>query len=339
MEAMKGKKGFFFTFLSIIAMSLFIVIFTPQSEVSYKKNSEAIKTRIFVIDNYVLELESNYLEVALRAASYKTILSLVYYVNQTRAPISNLDKSFYEVVRTGNISNPLPVPIDSITGKKIMKSNYLMNFTDKIAETSEDALNVNTSIRINNASITQVSPWELKSILDVNITVQSNEGEWKRNNVIVTTSFSIEEVPDPYYLLNLNGGYSNKVKRSSMEFDEWNLTYVREHLRNGTYVHWKDSQAPSFLMRLSGDMSNSTCCGIESLVNPNRLTVPDVQESYVDYQFWTSTVDDCKEIYNITNPNSPATEKGLWDEFPFFKLDLDHTALYNITSEYAVRNC
>ncbi len=327
------KKGIFFTFIAITIMAVAIVVFVPSSDISIQQDLQAVKTRINTIDHYVSDLEYSYFEIVLRATAHKAILSLVYYINTTKSPLNNFDSVFQEVFTNGTINN---VAIDSITGKKIMDNNSFANWSNVVIRAAKDTFNVNTTIFVNSVSISQTMPWSLEASLDLNFSVKSNVAEWNKNAVIVTT-ISIEGFNDPYYLLNTNGLYTNQIKKSTVEFNDWNISKVRDHLRNGTYVHLESSDAPSFLMRFTSTISNSSCCGIESLVNPNKISTSDQTESYVDYLFWVQTYKSrCSEIYNITNQQ---TGGGIWDEFRYFKLDYNHTIKYNISSFDAVRNC
>ena len=324
----KGKRGIFFTFIAITLMAVFILVFTPQADISLQQDTQAVRTRIIFINNYVNDLENRYFETVLRATTYKTLLSLVFYMNSTSSYITNLDTAFSEVMLTGKINN---VPIDDITGKKIMNNNTLWNWTNRLIETARSTYNVNTTITINNVSVFQTKPWSIDSSLSLSFTVKSNVAEWKKENEIIKTTIDIEGLYDPYYLVNTGRTYTNQIKRSSVDFDKWDITKVREHLRNGTYLHWQDSDAPSFLMRFTNTTSSSNCCGIESLVNPNKTTTSDQIESYVDFLFWNHTYNTrCSDLYNIT---------GLWDEFRYFKLDFVHVAIYNITAQDSVRTC
>ena len=328
-----NNKGIFFTFIAITMMAVFLFVFTPQADISLQKNTQAIDIRISVVDNYISDLENRYFETVLRASTYKAILSLVYYLNTTGSYLSNFDASFSEVMMTGKING---VAIDSITGKKIMENSTLTDWSNKIIETAKDTLKVNTTIDIINVSAFQTNPWDIGSSMSVKFTVTSNVAEWKKSAVI-TTTISIEGLKDPSYLVNTSGAYANQIKRSSVDFDKWDITKVREHLRNGTYVHWENSDAPSFLMRFTNTITNSSCCGIESLVNPNKISPSDIIDSYVDYILWSPANNmPCNQLYNITNP---LTGGGLWDEFRYLKLDVNNTARYNITAQDAVRTC
>ena len=322
------KKGIFFTFIAITIMVVFIVIFTPQADVSLQKDTQSIKKRVATIDTFINSLENVYFESVLRSSSYKTILSLILYVNKTDSFLIDLDSAFSEVILNGTINN---FPIDAFTEKNIMDNNTLTNWTKRIIKISKDTLDLDTTITINNVTIYQVNPWNIESRLSINFTIKSNVAEWKKNNVIITASNSIEGLHDPSYLVNTNGLYDNKIKKSSVETNKWNLSHVGEHLRNGTYVYRENSKAPSFLMRFVNDTTNSSCCGIESLIDPNKITSSDQIESYVDYHFWNHTfANKCIFLFNIT---------GLWNEFRYFKLDIEHVVLYNITPQDLKPTC
>src|SRR3989338_5028511 len=327
------KKGIFFTFLAITIMTLFLIVFTPQAEISLQKDMQSTRARISSIDDYVNDLETRYFETVLRATTYKAILSLTYYINSTGFFIPNLDSAFSEVMLNGTINN---VPIDSITNKKIMDNSTLTNWSSRISEAAKDTLNVNTTIVLINVTAFQTKPWDIDSTLKINITVKSNVAEW-RKTVTISAAVSIEGLHDPYYFVNTDKAYANQVKKSSVEFDQWNITQVREHLRNGTYVYWKNPDAPSFLMRFTNTITSSSCCGKKSLVNPNKISPADQIDSYADYILWDTTNNvPCSQLYNITNP---ATGGGIWDEFKYFKLDFNHTIKYNITPQDAVKTC
>ena len=39
-----GKKGIFFTFIAITIMAIFILVFTPQADITIQKDTTSIKT-------------------------------------------------------------------------------------------------------------------------------------------------------------------------------------------------------------------------------------------------------------------------------------------------------
>src|SRR3989338_162184 len=120
----RNKRSIFFTFIAITIIAVFTIVFTPQADVSLQKDTQAIRARINSIDNYVDDLEERYFETSLRAATYKAMLSLIFYINETDSYLTDMNSAFYEVMLNGSILNPGQehVPIDSITGKKIMEN-------------------------------------------------------------------------------------------------------------------------------------------------------------------------------------------------------------------------
>ena len=333
-EVMRGRKGIFFTLIAITLMGLFILLFTPQSPITIKNEEQTTQTRIAVLNNYMDDLQTSYMGMALSASAYKSMTALIFYMNQTGSYLGNLDRAMYEVMLNGTINN---VQIDSATGKKIMENNTLKNWTSKISKTALDTLNVNTTIKITNVSISQSSPWEMRLKMQMVLIVNSTVANWEKDATIENV-MGVEGFYDPYYLINSNGRYATRIKKSTVNFDKWTIAKTREHIRNGTYVHWEFSEAPSFTMRFTNTIQNSSCCGIESLVNPNLVSPSDTIRSYVDYLYFTDTftIANCTQLYNITNP--PASQ-GLWDEFGFFKMDFDHVVRYNITLADRKRTC
>ncbi len=326
-KVIRGKKGIFFTFIAITIVTLFILLYTPQSDISLQKDKQSVTARISSVDEYVSELEGSYFETALKSSGFKAVQSLIFYMNKTGKFLNELDPVFYEVMLNGTIGN---IPIDSITGKAIMEDNTLRNWSDKISQAAKDTLNVNTTITFINASVRSVTSKEIEPQLVFNIAVKSSVADWNKN-AIVSTRFSIEGFYDPYYLVNTNGEYTNQITVSNVEFNGWNSSIVREHLRNGTYVHWVSSNAPDFLGRFTNSTANSSCCGIESFVNPTKISPSDTYEDYVDYLYWGHAfLNNCTVLYNIT---------GLWDEFMYFKLDFDSVLLYNISLSEAIKTC
>lgn len=336
MGKMKAKKGIFFTFIAIVIMTVFILVLTPQADISLQKDTQAVRTKISVIDNYVESLENSYFSTALRSSAFKSMLSLAYYMNTTGKFITNFDSAFSEVIINGTLNN---VPIDSITGRKIMENNTLTNLSKRIAKTAQDTYNVNTTIIIVKVSANQTQPWEVDLKLVLNLTVKSNVAEWKRIDTVTATT-SVEGLYDPYYLVNtVSRSYGKRIKQSKTQFNKWDVTQVKAMLMNGTYVYWKNPKAPGYLMRFVNSTSGSECCGIESSVDPNKIAPSDIRASYIDYLFWSysyNQIENCTSLYNITNP---ATGGGVWDEFRYFKMDFEHVIMYNITSNDAVRNC
>jgi len=298
-----GKKGVFLTFISIVIIAALIIIFTP-SDLNLKKDISVVKTRVSKVDEYVFDLENVYLENTLKAIGRRTIIALIGYMEaktiEAGEPIflTNFENDFSQVLLDGTIEDP-PIPIDDFIEPDIMTGktyrDYLYaNDAISIKKAAEKALNVQTEfdqITVSNIRVSQISPWFVDVEADINITISTVErtASWTRN-VTIKTSIAIENFNDPYYLVKTGGSYKNVINKSGTKFDEWDINKVKDFIRNGNYTHFENSQAPSFIDRFTDNIAPSPCCGIESLVDPNKLDVPDRDKalSYLDYKFFPS---------------------------------------------------
>lgn len=341
----KEKKGIFFTFIAITIMAVFIILFTPQADVSLQKNAQAVTTRTTKIDNYVNDVENSYLPTVLKSSSYKAILSMVLYVKETGSYIepNKLDSIFFTIMKNGTLTDPRDgkyKSIDAITGKDIMKDNTLIDWFKRINQTAYDSLNVDTRLQINKIEISHKDPWHVDVKLNASLRVISeNVAQWDNNNLFVDANISIEGLPDPFYLKETGGAYLNKINKSNItEPADWDVKKVKQHVKHGNYIHWPNSNAPSFLNRLVGSTSASPLFGIESFVNPDKVTPNDQIESYIDYLFFTHQFgSDCaqanaKQLYTVTGDNFQSEYSG-------FKLDTNNKGRYGIKDNEVEKTC
>ena len=322
-----GKKGVFLTFISIIIIAAIIIIFTP-TKINVKEDISVIKTRVENVNEYVLDLENVYLERTLQAIGRKTILSLILYVDIIGpfATSTDFENAFAEVLLSGTIGG---TPIDSITGQTIMTGNTYNDWIDKIKTTAQNTFNIDTTfntINIADIQVNQATPWFVDVEADITFSATSETASWTKD-VTIKAQIPVENFDDPYYLANTDPNYVNKIRRSGTKFDEWNLNKVKDFIRDGNYTHFQNSNAPSFLMRFYDDVSPSSCCGIESLVNPNNPQISNKDVSYVDYLYWSDTE-------NCNNPpKSLFKVDAINTEFTNLKFDLNHLAKYKLTAD------
>ena len=326
-----GKKGIFLTFIAISLIAAFILIFLP-SDIGLKKDISSTKTRVTTINEYVVDLENVYLEEALQSSGTKTTIALIKYMQGQNMFLADFEDSFREFLLHGNISGQ---PIDIFIEPDIMTGNTYPDWLEKIRATADSAFNVNTNfdaIAINDISVYQTRPWFLTVDANISFRVYSETASWDKN-IIVRSEIDIQNFNDPYYLINTAGLYANRINKSGVNFNEWNLNKAKDHIKYGTYVHFENSKAPSFILRFTNTSTNSSCCGIESLVNPNNPPVGNAMESYADYLYFNHTYQNkCTELYNITEPSFKS-------EFPGFALDFEHLVLYNLTGADPIRAC
>lgn len=314
------KKSIFFTLISLILIMALTVFFRPQSEINYDRQFKSVEIRINNIDTYIKSIEDSYIPAIGRTVSYKTFTSLIYYMNTTNDFLDELEPVFEEVFLYGTISD---TPIDEIIGEEVMANNTFTNWTTRLEEIADDTLNVDLDFTDMDVVINQTSPWYVDIEIIMSYTVSSETAVWKKENKVIETRLSLSRLYDPLYYVNTNGTYKKKIVETDTEFYEWNNEKFKDFVRNETYFHWQSSNASSYLMRFTNTFASSSCCGIESAVNPNQLQNPGHVQSYIDYLFWNETYDACSELYNGSEE---------FTEFPEINLDFESVIRYNISN-------
>jgi len=328
-----NKKGLFLTFISIAIVAAMIAIFTPPN-ISLEKDISAVKARVENVNDYVFDLENVYLENTLNAVGRRTIIALIDYMQEetimtgTEVFLTNFHDDFSEGLLDGTIGG---TPIDNLINPDIMTGNTYNDKLSEIRNKANEAFNVDTvfnPITSNDIRVQQLSPWFINVEMDVSFMVTTAEGTatWTRE-VTIITDIAIENLRDPYYLAKTNGAYENRIKRTGTKFDEWNVDKVKDFIRDGNYTHFQNSNAPNFLSRFVDEVSASSCCGIESLVNPNNPAISNKDASYADYRYWSDAAN-C-----ASPPRSLFTVNAVNAEFPNFKFDLDHLAKYRLAAD------
>ncbi len=317
---LQGKKGMFLTFISIAIIAATIVIFTP-SDLDLKKDMPVIKTRVANVNEYVSDLENVSLERTLQATGRKTFIGLIDYVktNGFFPSEAEFKNAFSQALLSGEYNGN---PINGMAG------NTYNDWLNKIKNNAKTTLNVDTSFTVSNVQVYQIKPWAVNVDADVSFDVLSESASWSKA-ITVKTEISVEDFNDPYYLVKSNGAYANRIRQSGTKFNEWNVEKAKDFIRDGNYTHWKNSQAPNFIMRFTNTILPSSCCGIESLVNPNKPSITDKDVSYADYRYWSATpICPNSDLYAINGISN--------GEFPNFKLDFDHVVKYNLVSGAAL---
>jgi len=223
-----------------------------------------------------------------------------------------------------------------------MTGNTFNDFLIDIKNTAEQSLNVETKfnlIRPIDIRVFQITPFLINVEADIIFSVQTIEGivSWNRN-VTIKTEIPIENLEDPYYLVNsipTGVSYSNKINKSKVNFNEWDINKIKTFIRDGEYTHFEESQAPSYIGRFETPLVPSECCSIESYVNPNKLAVAERDKalSYLDYKFfplWQSAPA-CASVPDTLYIENSAG--GINIEFPNIKFEFNDLVTYKIIDD------
>ncbi len=307
----RNKKGIFFTTLVIVILLLFILTLTLYSNIKERKT---IQKRIETLNSLVFSIEEN-IPRQLRTAGFRIIFLFEKRIAETGSYISDVEGGFQEAFFEGTIYGDTNTEIETVMAGA--------TFQDILTSLKEKAANVNVDIDIINPSIhiKQSDPWYIEVTLSSNLIIKDKGGLALWNKTANITAYTpIENLEDPFYLINTNGLVSNKIfKTPYLNFVQGSdISNLSLHSTNSYYI--ASTTAPSFLNRLQG-INAQNANGIESLVNLNKLSLQGIQikdKSIVDYIYFSNSN---PSACNVLPAGMPS----------WFKLDQDHESLYQVT--------
>ena len=302
-----SKKGIFFTFAAIALALIIILSFKAYKTYEMKEKIDIVGVRIDTMNNFIKDIEQD-LEKGLYIASFRAFAGMGEYIASNGTYIADIDEGFNELILEGTLNNK---------EISLMQNSTFTDWVEKI-EAEADKIDIIVNFTIFDVSIGQNDPWSVLVSSDIDIAVKDkkNTSSWNRNKDIVT-KISIGDFEDPLYIKNSHGRVTNAIARSPIaDFVQGgDISNLLLHLNNSYYI--ESGTAPNFLMRLQGDLSNSST-GIESLVNLGEfqeqgLAIKD--RSAVDY------------IYFGTQST---TDYGIEGAPDWFKLDSNHLEIYEV---------
>lgn len=315
----RNKRGVFFTFLAFTIITAIFMSFTGVPRISFYQEQEVVESEFLLLTAYTKDLQENYVKNVLISQTYKALNTMLNYNNET-GPINNVSEEFTELITDGTLFG---IPRSEMNGQ------LTSDWTDKIDQMADEVYSIDSNLTILNATMAQYSPWHIRVVVNFTVDTRLKNMSYLFNDSLVI-NIPITGLRDPVYLIN--DGTPHTINRT--EVVDWDSSAVLEMLQDRTYRH--TVQSPSFLMRLVGDNTNSTCCGIESLINSNYVNPVDYNVSFVDYLFWSRNRS-CDvseyEMYNYSGVSDTAIGRG-------FILDTEYSALYNLSvSERLATTC
>jgi hypothetical protein len=300
----------------------------PNSEsYSYMSKVPTLKTRFVKANTFVSSMYGDIGERALAHSSYNALRSLDAYIDSNNRPLANLQKNFTTVLVNGTIGG---ASLESY-GITYMKNNTMGERIRQFEQMADDELGLKTNLSITNVRIYQSEETGYDHVaveMELSMQLESGIATWNTTKT-VTTTLSIDRFDDPYYLINQNDKYRIRFTNISNWTSVDDVFYQIDSMK---YAY--EPTAPSFVMRFENSSSNSTCCGMESLINPVVLGVPNSDLSYADYCFYGQPqVESCGypgfTKFNFTH----LTNDTPGEKFYGFKLELYHTNRYNLTRD------
>ena len=275
-----NKKGIFFTVLVIVILSLFLLSYTFLSLAEQRK---LIQKRIETMNSFLFSVEED-LERQLFISGFRIIFLFEKHILEGRGQgangyIADVNDSFNEAFYEGTIEGYIDEEITLLmTG--VTFSNITYNINKKASK-----INVEIDLLKPLIEITQEDPWNVKITFTSNLIMQDLAGlaSWNRTQIVVTY-IPIQGFEDPIYPLETsniaNTIIINRTPYTNFDSDD-DLT---DHAENTYYIN--NTDAPSFLDRLEGNIAaSSSCCGIESLAVPKLTSVSGI--SIVDHEYFS----------------------------------------------------
>ncbi len=301
-----NKKGFFFTLVVIVVISVF---FLSYEIYSISDNGEAIQQRIETMEGFLFSMEEN-LQRQIYTIGFRTIFEIENNIAATGNYTSNINARFEEAYFNGTLYGS---PRDIFLGA---------TYSDIVQSINNNAkkLNVNVTLAQPTIAVYQQDPWNIMVNTTFNLTMIDVSGlaKWSKLEYL-QVPIEVEGFEDPLYLVNTGGLVANKINRTLYEgayVSGGNATNLTLHTLAMLYTN--STTAPSFLDRLQG-ISAASPFGIESLVSLPKLSSQGIavkNKTVVDYLYFSpSTTTD----YHVTGMPS------------WFLIDDGHVARYQVT--------
>jgi hypothetical protein len=309
-----GKKGVFFTVLSILIVGILLVMFRPNPGDVMKDRLEVEQARVRLASQMIDNINEAYMPRVMVVGTYRALNAMVLYINFTGKYFNQteLNSIFEEVLVTGNLSG---VPIDTIIGQPMMDGYSVRNSLIALEHDTRYWLSMDVEFNLTHfdAVLYQSNSTGYEFIganLSMRYEVDAGVATWRVDNNW-SALVPVQGLYDPLYMKEQEKGIPVNITKAAINYvADWTSLY--NFILNTNYV--REPNAPSFLMRLTGNLSGSNCCGLESAINPVMLGLREqYNATYIDYFFYSrrcaphtsdSSLYKLKHIYNDTVGNN-----------------------------------
>ncbi|MBW2990346.1 hypothetical protein KY348_01435 [Candidatus Woesearchaeota archaeon] len=314
-KILNTKKGLFYLFVSVIFASVMILVFLAYKEYSYTDRQKVVETRIMTINDFIKDIDSDSKRV-IYISGFRSLIALEDHIARSGKYLNETEKLFRVAFYNGTVNG---------TQVKILENASYYDYLEKLRVIA-DKIGVDIDINVTNITLYHDSSWSINVIVTthVNITDQKGLVRWEFDKDF-NTSVSIIDIRDPVYSVYTLGKFPNTIRITNVteyinDTDDANdTTQLQIHVNNSYYT--ENSLAPSFLMRMEGNFSNSTY-GIESIVFIPELIEQDViydtDRSIIDYILFSNIAGYEQKACNVQNMSN------------WFKIDTNHTTKYEL---------
>jgi hypothetical protein len=278
-----NKKGVFFTLIAITLISFFLITYSI-----YSFSDKRIET----MNNFVLSVEND-LPRKMFISGFRVVFVMEDYITTKGQYIGDTD---FTIQESGN--NQLSgftgtfgeVFFDGNLGTENYELMLGATFNDINNSINVNALPLNIQVAFENPSIIvrQDDPWNVNFSLDADLVIKDLSGlvNWNRH-IVIDSYIPVDNFDDPIYLIETNGLVSIEINQTP--YNPINSGNLLAHAQGPYYI--ESSEAPNFIQRLQGDITEIDDYGIESIVNIPQLTAQGISingGSIVDHLYFGS---------------------------------------------------
>jgi len=280
----RGRRGMFFLIIALLFIAVFLTILYATATPTKTEQQESIIGRITTMDDFLKDFHSD-VSRATYIAGFHSLIALEQYMNQHGTFLTNASPYFIEAFMNGTVAGD---PYD------IMENS---TFTEYLGRVNQDAakVGIGLNVTIQDIALSQSTPWsvDVTFTLIINVTDLRGLAQWNYIKPF-TTEVPILDLRDPVYSVNTYGRLPNTFRISPYNNDSslvnGNVTTNLNAEAQNMYYR-EDPYAPSFLQRLSGNLSGSSKYGIASLVNLDDLNAQgllvNTGSSIIDYVYFS----------------------------------------------------
>lgn len=285
-----GKQAVLFTLVAITILSLFAISYGTYIAV---QDRSSINSRITTLNNFVTSVEQD-LPRQTYISGYRAVFLFSKEILDTGTYIPDPETSLNELFFNGTLNGATQDLMDDATFSSIQ--SFLTSNANKI---NADIQLLNPTI-----SISQIDPWNLAITLNTTLIIedQGDLASWNKATSI-TSLIPITSFNDPIYSVNTAGKVLLQINQTPYTTFVTGSDYsnLQDHFTDSLYL--ASTSAPSFLMRLQGNLSASIF-GIESLVNPQLLADAGINAKYksvIDYTYFSTSTPTKYTVPAVTN--------------------------------------
>lgn len=293
---MVGKQGIFFTATALLMLAIFLLSFFVYPSYREQQRSLVIQSRVESMDDFIDDILLD-VENAAYISGFRSILAMEEYIAQNQTYVDDAELRFSEAFFNGTVNGE---------NMSLIQNNTFPLWIGRIEDRAGD-IGVEVYFENISVSINQSTPWELAVNLEFNLVVGDDYGTayWEKPER-VTALISIADFDDPIYRVGTGGHVFNTIRLQEVPYfvdNETNSTsFLLNHTASSRYITF--SGAPSFLMRLEGDLGMDAN-GIESLVY-----IPELDDQDLDIK--DSSVVDFVYFGNISAVNYSVAGMPAW---------------------------